>query len=120
MNSPKFSVNRALPECKKEDMEGQHGQDLRASPGTLPSVQIDERPNQPQISLQGTHHFTSLEHLLLSRVSSSAPSVKKARLVHKYVWLDLFMQREQDDVLTFTNIGVQINKKLEREYFNCL
>ena len=61
--------------------------------------------------------MNNLVNFLPSPVSSPAPSVKKARLVHNYVWLDPIKQREQDDVLTFTNTGIKVNKKLEREYF---
>ena len=55
--------------------------------------------------------------ILPSAASSPARSVKKARLVHDYVWLDPLPQREQDDVLTFTYTDIKVNKKLEREYF---
>lgn len=59
----------------------------------------------------------TLPNILPSHMSSSSPNIKKARLVHNYILLDPLMQREQDDVLTVTNTGVKINKKLERDYF---
>nr|XP_022311154.1 uncharacterized protein LOC111116450 [Crassostrea virginica] len=88
-------------------------------PRAAPSEQIDGHHIQPtaQHLLQGTHDLNNLVNFLPSPVSSPAPSVKKARLVHNYVWLDPITQREQDDVLTFTNTGIKVNKKLEREYF---
>ena len=84
-----------------------------------PLEQIDGHHIQPtpQLPLQGTRDLNNLVNFLPSPVSSPAPSVKKARLVHNYVWLDPIMQREQEDVLTFTNTDIKVNKKQEREYF---
>ena len=83
-----------------------------------PLEQIDGHHIQPtpQHPLQGTRDLNNLVNFLPSPVSSPAPSVKKARLVHNYVWLDPIMQREQELVLTFTNTGIKVNKNLERIY----
>ena len=99
--------------------------DLReiGSPRTCaaPLEQIDGHHIQPKpqhpLHVQGTRDLNNLVNFLPSPVSSPPPSVKKARLVHNYVFLDSIMQREQEDVLTFTNTGINVNKKLEREYF---
>ena len=87
-------------------------------PCAAPLEQIDGHHIKPtsQHPLQDTHDLNNLVNFL-SSLSFRQHLVLRRKGLYIIVWLDPIMQREQNDVLTFTNTGIKVNKKLEREYF---
>lgn len=114
------ACKQTIAAMQEKDSPGQSPSTTRAPENHATASGVEPTPNvQP---LQGTVDLSNLMNLFPSHVSTAFPqcpsSIKgKVRLVHNYVWLDPIMQQEKDDLLTLTNTGVKINKKLDRDYY---